>query len=211
MDIHWYGHSCFRLRAAEGIVVMDPYGRQTGLKLPRPRADIVTVSHDHPGHNAVAAVQGEPFVIDGPGEYEVRGIFVSGTRLAHDARNGGNLGFSTAFSVTADEVTVCHLGDIGHRPTQAQVEALGQVHVLLVPVGGHNTIGAALAAEIVNLIDPSYIVPMHYRQPGRPELEPVDKFLQEMGVAASEPQDALKVTAARLPEEPQVVVLELRQ
>jgi L-ascorbate metabolism protein UlaG (beta-lactamase superfamily) len=211
MDIQWYGHSCFRLRATEGVVMMDPYGKDAGLKPPRLRADIVTVSHDHPGHNHVAAAQGEPYIIRGPGEYEVRGVFVVGVRLGHDARGGGNLGFSNAFCVTAEDVTVCHLGDLGHRPTQAQVEALGQVDVLLVPVGGHNTIGAGLAAEVVNLIDPGYVIPMHYHSPGRPELEPVEKFLQEMGVTHASPQEVLKVAAGRLPEEPQVVLLELKQ
>lgn len=211
MDIQWYGHSCFRLRATEGIVVMDPYGREVGLKLPKLKADIVTVSHDHPGHNAVAAVLEEPFVVNGPGEYEIHGVFVVGTSLAHDGRGGGNLGFTTAFTVMAEDVTVCHLGDLGHRPNQAQVEALGQVHVLLVPVGGVNTIGAALAAEVVNLIDPAYIIPMHFRSPGRQDLEPVEKFLQEMGITHVDPVDTLKVTTARLPEQPQVVLLELKQ
>jgi L-ascorbate metabolism protein UlaG (beta-lactamase superfamily) len=211
MDIQWYGHSCFRLRANEGAVVMDPYGRGVGLKLPKLKADIVTISHDHVGHNAVAAVPGEPFVVNGPGEYEVHGVFVVGTTLEHDARGGGNLGFTTAFCIIAEDITVCHLGDIGHRPSQAQVEALGQVDVLLVPVGGVNTIGAAMAAEVVNLIDPSYIIPMHFRSPGRPDLEPVDKFLQEMGVTHAEPIDTLKVTPARLPDEPQVLLLDLKQ
>jgi L-ascorbate metabolism protein UlaG (beta-lactamase superfamily) len=211
MDIQWFGHSCFRLRANEGTIVMDPYGKGIGLKMPKLRADVLTISHDHPGHNNVAAVQGEPYRIDGPGEYEVRGIFVGGTRLAHDARGGGSQGFSTAFCVTVEDLTVCHLGDVGHRPSQAQVEELGEVHVLLVPVGGLNTIGAGLAAEVVNLIDPRFIVPMHFRAPGRPDLEPVDKFLQEMGVTRADPLDSLKVTPARLPEEPQVVLLELKQ
>jgi len=132
-------------------------------------------------------------------------------RLDHDGRGGGNLGFSTAFCITADNVTVCHLGDLGHRPTQAQVEELGQVHVLLVPVGGHNTIGAALAAEVVNLIDPAVVVPMHYQSPGRTDLEPVDKFLKEMGAAKAEVLEVLKVGPNRLTDEPQVVLLDIRQ
>ncbi len=211
MDIQWYGHSCFRMRGASGTVIADPYGPGVGYKLPRIRADIVTVSHDHPGHNAVGTVQGEPYVIDGPGEYEVHGVFIVGVRMEHDARGGGNLGHTNAYCVVDEDITVCHLGDLGHRPTQAQVEALGQVDVLLVPVGGHNTIGAGLAAEVVNLIDPGYVVPMHYQSPGRPDLEPVDKFLQEMGVAHVETLEVLKVTAGRMPEEPHVVLLAVKQ
>lgn len=211
MDIQWYGHSCFRMRGANGTVIADPYGPGPGFKLPRVRADIVTVSHDHPGHSAAGAIQGEPFLIDGPGEYEIHGVFVVGVRMEHDARGGGNLGFSNAFCILDEDLCVCHLGDLGHRPTQAQVEALGQVDVLLVPVGGHNTIGPGAAAEVVNLIDPSYVVPMHYQSPRRPDLEPVERFLQEMGVAQAEPLEVLKVTANRLAEEPHVVLLAAKQ
>jgi L-ascorbate metabolism protein UlaG (beta-lactamase superfamily) len=208
MDIYWYGHSCFRLRTSGGFVVMDPYDKSLGLKVTRTAADVVTVSHDHPGHNNVRAVKGKPFVINGPGEYEVKGVFVVGVQTAHDARDGGLSGLNTAYCVTADDVTVCHLGDIGHRPTQSQVEALGTVDVLLVPVGGVTTIGAAVASEVVSLIDPAVVVPMHYKSSARDDLEPVDKFLKEMGAGKPEPLEMLRVQAGRLPEEPQVILLD---
>jgi L-ascorbate metabolism protein UlaG (beta-lactamase superfamily) len=208
MDITWYGHSCFRLHAAQGVVVTDPYQRAPGLTPPRLRADLVTVSHDHAGHNNLEAVKGEPFVIAGPGEYEVRGIFVIGVQTAHDSREGGQLGHSTAYCIRLDDLTVCHLGDLGHRPTQAQVEALGAVDVLLVPVGGGHTIGPGLAAEVVNLIDPALVIPMHFRSAGRADLEPAEKFLKEMGSAHPEVLDVLRLSPNRLASEPQVVLLQ---
>ncbi len=208
MDIYWYGHSCFRIRSTCGFVVMDPFQKDLGLPLGRLTADIVTVSHDHAGHNNVKAVKGQPFVVDGPGEYEVSGIFVVGVRTAHDDRGGTQRGLNTAYCITVDDVTVCHLGDIGHRPTQSQVEEIGSVDVLLVPVGGSSTIGAALAAEIVGLIDPSLVVPMHYRSKARDDLEPVDKFLKEFGAGQVEPQEMLRVMAGRFPDEPEVALLE---
>jgi len=210
VDIVWYGHSCFRLRSPLGFVVMDPFQKASALRVPRLKAGVVTVSHDHPGHNNIHAVKSDPFVIDGPGEYEVKGVFVVGVRTFHDGRDGARLGLNTAYCVTADDVTVCHLGDLGHRPTQAQVETLGSVDVLLVPVGGQTTIGAALAAEVVSLIDPALVIPMHFRSSAREDLDSVDKFLKEMGAGQPEPQEMLRVGGGRLPEEPQVVLLQAK-
>ena len=138
MELLWHGHSCFELRAPEGVVVVDPH---SGLKDAQIEADILAISHGHPGHSNVGAVAGEPFVIDGPGEYEIGGVFVVGVHVAHDARSGGDRGLTTAYCIAADGVTVCHLGDLARRPTQEQVEALGTADVLLVPVGGDHTLG----------------------------------------------------------------------
>lgn len=211
MDITWHGHSCFRLKSSTAAVVCDPYGKSLGLGTLRLKGDVLTMSHEHPGHNYAEALKGsEPFVIAGPGEYEVKGVFVVGVRTAHDARDGGNLGLNTAYSITMEGLTVCHLGDLGHKPTQAQVEELGVIDVLLVPVGGHNTISPGLAAEVVNLLDPSLVIPMHYRSPNRPELEPLEAFLAEMGVSHPVPVDVLKVSPTKLPDEAQVVLLEMK-
>jgi L-ascorbate metabolism protein UlaG (beta-lactamase superfamily) len=211
LEIYWYGHSCFRLRTTEGFVITDPFQKELGLAIPRLKADILTISHDHPGHNNLSAGRGDPFVISGPGEYEVSGIFVVGVRTFHDGREGQQRGLNTAYCITAEEVTVCHLGDLGHRLTKTQIEQLGNVDVLLVPVGGGPTIGAGLAAETVSLIEPSLVVPMHYRSPQRDDLDPVDKFLNEMGAGTPEPEEQLRVSAGRLPAEPQVVLLQVKQ
>jgi L-ascorbate metabolism protein UlaG (beta-lactamase superfamily) len=210
VDIHWYGHSCFRLRSGQGVVVTDPFQNREGVKLPRLRADVVTISHPHPGHGNASLVGDSPMVIDGPGEYEVKGIFVVGVATAHDAQQGAQLGPNTAYCITLDEITVCHLGDLGHPPSQAQIEELGSVDVLLVPVGGHTTIGAVQAADVTRMIDPAIVVPMHYASESRPDLDTVDKFLKEMGATGHPAEEMLRVAPGRLPDEPQVVVLEVR-
>ncbi|MGI6207069.1 MAG: MBL fold metallo-hydrolase [Anaerolineae bacterium] len=211
MDITWYGQSCFRLKDRNVTVVTDPYGKVSGLKLPRLTADIVTVSHGHQDHNNVAAVRGEPFVVDGPGEYEVAGLFVSGVSMWHDDQSGAKRGRNTIFIYYFSDATVCHLGDLGHVPTQAQVEEMGNVDVLLVPVGGTYTIDARQAVEVVSLIEPSVVIPMHYALPGmETPLESVDAFLKEMGVREPERMESYSVVGKRLPEETQVVVLESR-
>ncbi len=212
MEITWLGHSCFRLRGREATVLADPYQKGLGYTLGRPTADIVTISHDHPSHNNVAGAAGEPRVVQGPGEYEVKGVVITGIRTYHDAEGGKTLGKNTAYLIEMEDLVICHLGDLGHVLTTAQVEAMSDVDVLLVPVGGSTTINAAQAAEVISLIEPKLVVPMHYRTPvGGANLEPVERFLRQMGLADLEPQPKLSVTGSGLPEEMQVVVLEFRR
>ncbi len=213
MEITWLGHSCFRLRGREAAVVTDPCAKSTGYSIGRPTADIVTVSHDHPGHNNVAAVAGSPRVVQGPGEFEIAGVLIMGIRTYHDHQGGSHLGKNTAYVLELDDVRVCHLGDLGHVPTPEQVEELSGVDILLAPVGGGNTIGAAAAAETVSLLEPKLIVPMHYQTPAaKAELEPLDRFLKEMGApsALEERQPKLSVTKSTLPQETKVLVLDYR-
>lgn len=209
MDITWYGHACFRLRGREGTVVTDPFDKSVGYSLPRITANIVTISHDHPGHNNARAVKGNPYVIAGPGEYEVHGIFVFGIPTFHDKRQGRDRGANVVYLIEMEGLTVCHLGDLGHVPTQSQAEALSEVDVLLIPVGGASTLSAAAAAEVINLIEPRLIIPMHYKtRATKMRLASVNKFLREMGVKKSAPEGSLKVTAGALPDETRVVLLE---
>lgn len=208
MEIKWFGHSCFRLRDKAGIVVTDPVPRTTGYERPRLRADIVTVSHPHENHSDIRGFQGEPFVIDGPGEYEVSGIFVTGIRTYHDAKKGQERGFNTIYLIQYEDMSVCHLGDLGHVPSQDQVEELSEVDVLLIPVGGGGALNSAQAAEVVSLIEPRLVVPMHYRtEIYKGDLDPVDKFLKEMGLKEAPVEEELKITKNQLPEETQVIVL----
>ncbi len=213
MEITWLGHSCFRLRGRDAAVVLDPCAKSTGYNIGRPNADMVTVSHDHPGHNNVAAVAGSPRVVQGPGEFEMAGVLIMGIRTYHDGQKGSKLGKNTAYVVELDDVRVCHLGDLGHVPTPEQVEDLSGVDVLLAPVGGGNTIGGAAAAETVSLLEPKLVIPMHYRTPAaKAELEPLDRFLKEMGAptAYDERQPKLSVTKSTLPHETKVLVLDYR-
>jgi L-ascorbate metabolism protein UlaG (beta-lactamase superfamily) len=215
MEIIWYGLSCFRLREGGGVVVCDPYERSVGLTLPKVRADIVTVSHDRPGHNAVERVQGEPKVLRGPGEYEVKNVFITGATTYHRKgvhdKNERNVVFFFDFG----DFTVGHLGDLGELPTQAEIEELnlGDVDVLLVPVGGGETLDPTRAVEVIGLFEPKVVIPMHYHHPGLSSelaagLEPVEKFLKEFGATIPEPQEVFKAARSSLPEETQVVLLQ---
>lgn len=212
MEITWYGQSCFRLRSRGLAVVTDPYGPSTGLRLPRLTATVVTVSHEHEDHNHIDAVRGSPFVINGPGEYEIEGIFVIGVSTWHDDKGGRDLGRNTAYLIEFEDLTICHLGNLGHVPTQEQVEQLSNIDVLLVPVGGHATLTGTRAAEVVGLLEPRIVVPMHYKAAGlKAQLETANRFLKEMAVESPERMDTLTVTAGNIGEETRIVLLEPKQ
>lgn len=213
MEIVWYGQSCFRLtQRGLATVVTDPYDSSIGLTLPRLRADIVTVSHDAPGYVGTGEVKSPFKVLTGPGEYEIGGVFVTGIPTFRDNKQGALRGQNTIFLFDFDGLTVCHLGSLGHVPTQSQVEALGTIDVLLVPVGGGGALAAAQASEVISLLEARLVVPMHYKIPGLTvKLDTLGRFLKEMGLEKVESQEMLKLAKADLPEEMQVVVLEPKQ
>jgi len=216
-DIHYLGHSCFRLRGRDGTVLTDPFDRSVGADLGRPTAHIVTVSHQHPDHNNVAAVRPmreRLFTIEGPGEYEVGGVMITGVRTFHDTKKGAEQGFNTVYVIHMDDVVFCHLGDLGHELTRQQIDDIGPIDVLFLPVGGGETIAPAQAASVIGQLEPRIVVPMHYAQPGQQPLEhdlaPLEKFLHEMGLKDIVPEEKLTVTAANLPpegEQTRVVVM----
>lgn len=209
MEITWYGHSCFRLSERGAVVVTDPFSDDIGHQRPRIRADVVTISHDHPGHNNRIGFRGRPRFFDSPGEYEVRGVFITGINTHHDGRRGAIRGSNTVFLFEFPGITICHLGDLGHVPDQSQVEALSDVDILLVPVGGLHTIDASKAAEVISLIEPRLVIPMHYKTPHeKARLQPIDKFVKEMGLATTDRLPELKVGRSGLPEDTQVRLLE---
>ena len=214
MDIMWYGHACFRMKGRQGTVITDPYDKSLGLPLPNLKADIITVSHDTPHHNYIDGVKGEFKVVDSPGEYEIGGIFINGIHIA-PSKNKDNPSPSSyknnVFVIDMDDITICHLGDLNHVPTQEQVEDMGSIDILLVPVGGQGALNAAQAAEVISLVEPYMVIPMHYSLPGlKLKFDPVSKFLKEMGIAKDETIDTLKITKSALPEETQIVLLEAR-
>ncbi|MGH2582629.1 MAG: MBL fold metallo-hydrolase [Anaerolineales bacterium] len=207
MELTWYGHSCFRVtERSMPTIVADPYDHTSvGYKSLRLKGDIVTVSHDAPGHNHVNGVKGYAWDLRGPGEYEIGGIFITGV-ATNDSKKDGNL----VFIYDYDGVTIGHLGDMRSVPSQTQIEAFGTVDVLLVPVGGGNALTASKAAEVIALIEPGLVVPMHYKTTGsKLKLNPLKQFLQEMGLTSKEkPQESLKISRSAVPEDTQVVVLE---
>jgi len=214
MEIIWYGHACTRLKDSNVTVITDPYDKSLGLSLPRLKADIITVSHSSPHHNYTAGVKGEFKVIDSPGEYEIGGAFITGINLVppRQGKNDTSSQNNNVFVFYMDEFTICHLGDLNHVPTQNQVEDMGSIDVLLVPVGGGRTaLNATQAAEVISLIEPYIVIPIHYRLPDLTvDLDPVDKFLKEMGISKAESVPSLKLTKSGLPEETQVVVMDVK-
>lgn len=214
MDIDWYGQSCFRIKEGNVTIITDPYDKSIGYTLPKGlRADFVTVSHDAPGHANAAAIKGDPKVLTRPGEYEVRGVFVTGIQTwSGDTAKGEAKEENTVFVFEFGELTVCHLGDLCKPLTQAQVESMPNVDVLMVPVGGGGALDSDKAAEVIAQLEPRLIIPMHYLTPYCTlKLDSLPKFLKAMGVTEHEPQDALRVTRSGLPEEAQVIVLECKQ
>ncbi len=213
MELTWYGHSCFRLKQARGAtVVTDPCGKDVGYNVPRLRSDIVTISLDEADYNNCTLVRGNPKVIRGPGEYEVRGVFITGIATPMKKAKGANRPKNTVYLFDFDELAVCHLGSLDHVPSQSQVEALSAIDVLLIPVGARTTISAGEAAEVVGLFEPRIVVPMHYKTKAIKErLEPVSKFLAEMGLPQTEACDSLQITKSDLPSETQVVVLNYQE
>ena len=210
MDLTWYGLSCFRItERGQATIVTDPYGEQIGLSLPKLKGDIVTSSHEADGHNNVSAIQGSPNSLSGPGEYEIGGVFIVGIASPRKSRDERR---NTMFLFDFNGLTVAHLGDIDVLPTQSQIDAFGEVNVLLLPVGGGNTLTASQASELVSMIEPSIVVPMHYAQEDITiELDSVDRFLKEMGATNVTEESSLRVTASSLPEETQIILLSCKR
>lgn len=206
-DIQFLGHACVRLRGRDGIVICDPFSRSIGLDIGKPTAHIVTMSHDHADHNNVAAVRPmreKIFSVTSPGEYEVGGVLITGVRTYHDKVKGAERGFNTVFVIHMDDVTFCHLGDLGHELSQSQLEAIGDVDVLFVPVGGGETIGPAEASSVIAQLEPRVVVPIHYatgQLSFEYELAPLDKFTHEMGLKDVVAEEKLTLTASNLPPE----------
>jgi L-ascorbate metabolism protein UlaG (beta-lactamase superfamily) len=211
MEIVWYGHSCFRLtERGMATVVTDPFDDEVvgygPLKL---KADIVTVSHYAPGHNHLSTVKGYSHAITGPGEFEIGGVFITGVQTDGPSMKSVEKPHNTLYVFDYDGLNIVHLGDICSVPTQAEIEAIGNVNVALVPVGGGGGLNAAKAAEIVSLLEPNIVIPMHYQTPvGKIPLDKLEKFLKEMGSHEAESVPVLKVTRSGLPDETKVVVLD---
>lgn len=214
MELNWYGLSCFRMKErGMATVVTDPYDPSVGPMKLSLKADVVTVSHEAAGHNFVQAVKGDRLRIVGPGEFEVGGVFITGIMMpvkAKDKPKGKNGRVpNTLYVFNFDGLTVAHLGDLAYVPTQSQIEDLGPVDVALVPVGGGGALTAAQAAEVISLIEPSAVVPMHYKTGSeKVKLATVAHFLSEMGVGKREPVESLRLSKSVLTDETQVFVME---
>jgi L-ascorbate metabolism protein UlaG (beta-lactamase superfamily) len=212
MDLTWLGHACFRLRGREGVVLTDPPDPKSGAAIPKTAADLVTISHDDPRHNSLRSVGGEPVVLRGPGEYEVREILVTGIRTFRDEERGARRGPNTVYAIRLDDLVVCHLGGLGHVIPADDLERLGDVDVALVPIGGAEAdLTAQKAAEVIHQLEPKVVVPMSYDpdDAGRKD-SPFQRLLHELGVKEIAPTSKLSLSRNSLPENVQVVVLDSR-
>jgi len=213
MKIAWYGQSCFKLMVKTNngekiTILIDPFSKDIGLTPPRGGADIVIVSHEHYDHNNVKTVSGESFIIDGPGEYDVKKVFIRGIYSFHDNSKGEERGVNTISVIEAEDMRVCHLGDLGQKElSDNQLEKIGEVDVLMIPVGGTYTINGSEAGKIINQIEPKVVIPMHYKIPGlNIKLNPVEKFLEEIG-RGKEIMEELLIQKKELTEEEMKVVV----
>ena len=210
MEITWYGLSCFRLTERNmATVVTDPFDSQVaGYEPLKMRADIVTVSHEAAGHGFISAVKGYSRLINTPGEFEIGGVFITGIQTDGYGKDDSDEPRNTLYVFDYEGVTVAHLGDLRRVPSQTEIEAMGTVHIALVPVGGGGGLNAAKAAEVVSLLEPGFVIPMHYGTSScNLKLAPLSKFLKEMGLGNIEPQASLKVSKSMIPDETHVVVL----
>ncbi|MCR4419508.1 MAG: MBL fold metallo-hydrolase [Clostridia bacterium] len=214
MEIRWLGHACFEIKSARGLTILtDPFAREVGYPRIESRADVVTVSHQHFDHNAVALVPGKPRVVEEPGVHQVEGVTFRGISTFHDSAGGKQRGKNLVFVFAVDGVNVCHLGDLGHVLDARQVAEIGPVDVLMVPVGGYYTIDAAAAKEVVEALGPRIVLPMHYKTPVMPEasfpIAPVGDFTRFFERVVE--KEVLEVDREHLPPGPEVVVLSYPQ
>ena len=209
MVITWYGQSCFKLQSGELVGVIDPFSRDIGLTPPRFKSDFILVTHDHFDHNNVESIPDSPFIINGPGEYEIKGVSVRGVQTFHDSSEGKERGLNTIYMIEIEGIKVCHMGDFGEKALREEtLDAMGDVDILLIPVGGTHTIDADEAAKIINQIEPRVVIPMHYKVPGlKVAIDPVETFLKEMGVKSREAEDRYTIKQKDLPVDDMKIVL----
>jgi len=211
MEIVWHGYSCFTIKTRTGTAVIDPFDpAATGLKLPELKANVVLVSHNHEGHNNAGAVKGEPKLIDWAGEYEVSGIAITAIRIPCGAEGTAKKpGEGLIYTIDADGIRICFMGDMGGVPEVALVESIGNVDILMIPVGGGNTMDAKLAHQVIEEIEPRAVIPMHFAVPGMTEtLDGAEAFLKLVGAAGVEPKDKFSIESrGSLSEEAMLCIL----
>jgi L-ascorbate metabolism protein UlaG (beta-lactamase superfamily) len=212
MEISWLGHSCFLIKGKEKTLITDPYHPSLNYSLDKPKADIVTLSHFHPGHSYIEGVANKPKQIKGPGEYEIGEIFITGIATFHDNQKGEIRGKNTIYLIETDGMTLCHLGDLGHLLTPQTEEELGPIDILFLPVGEISTLSIGMAIETIKQLNPHIVIPMHYKTDAiGANLEPIDKFLEKVGVREPEIKSKLSITQSSLPGGTKIVVLRIEE
>jgi len=215
MTIQWYGQSCFQIiasrnRGEETSIILDPFSEEIGLKLPKLEADLLLITHQHHDHNNIKAVTGNYFLIEEPGEYDVKNVTVQGIASYHDNSQGKERGENIIYSIGVEDLKICHLGDLGQKElTAEQLEKIGEVDILMIPIGGTYTISDREAAKIMSQLEPKITIPMHFALPKlKVKLDTLDKFLKNFGIKNLMPEKKLSVKKKDLlAEEAKIVVL----
>ena len=210
MTIQFIGHAFFKISSKDTVIATDPFPKELGLEPQRFKADILTISHQHWDHNNKKAILGQPFIIETPGEYEVKGVAIRGIRSFHDNSQGKERGLNTIFVFEIEGIKIAHFGDFGQKDlTSEQLEALEGVDIILIPVGGTYTINGKEASQIILKLEPKIAIPMHYRLPSSKikEIEPIDTFLKEMGQENLKPEEKLTIKEKDLPQETKIIPL----
>jgi L-ascorbate metabolism protein UlaG (beta-lactamase superfamily) len=202
MIITWYGQSCFRVQSGQTTIVIDPFDKSIELTPPKFEAQLVLVTHNHPDHNNISTIKGDYFVINGPGEYEYKGTRVSGIRSYHDNSHGEEAGLNTIYIINFEDIILVHLGDLGQdKLDEAQLEAMGEVDIVMVPVGGDSTIDGEKALDVINQIEPKIAIPMHFKTKGsKSKLDSVDNFLKTIGSTGLKAEEKLTIKKKDLPD-----------
>ena len=194
------------------MLTIDPYGKEIGLTPPRFKTDMVLMTHEHMDHNNVSSIPGEPFVVRGPGDYEIKEVAITGIPTFHDKSQGKERGRNTVYVIEMEEMRLVHLGDFGESEIRPEtLEAIGEVDILFIPVGGTYTIDAETAAEVVAAIEPKIVIPMHYAIPGlKVKLDGASDFLKEMGVKTQSAEERLTIKKKVLSESESTRVVVLK-
>ena len=214
MEIKYLGHSSFLIKSKTGRLITDPYDSEMlGLKFPKIEADIVTISHNHKDHNKSNLVGGNPLIISMSGEYEKNGIRVFGFKTFHDKEQGAQRGENIVYKIEGDDISMLHCGDLGHILNDSLLDEIGEIDILFIPVGGAYTIDASEAEKIIKKIEPSIVIPMHYKslkinQQNFQKLATIDEFNKIMGVENPIPQQKFTVKKEDLGEGVKVFVME---
>ena len=214
MQIIWHGQACFQIITQKGKnsqvnIVIDPFDETTGLRVPALEADILLISHSHHDHNNIKAVKGSPFLIAGPGEYEIKEVFIQGISAFHDSLLGRERGLNTIYTIETEGMRLCHLGDLGQKELiPEQIEKISEVDILMIPIGGVYTISAKEAMKVMSQIEPKITIPMHYQIPKlKIKLDGLDKFLKTMGLKSIEPLNKLSIKKKDLSEEEAKIIV----
>jgi len=211
MDIKYLGHASFFIKSKDAKLVTDPFDPEmVGLKFPKTEADVVTISHNHKDHNQFKNVSGvnsvDPLIIDMPGEFEKMGVRIFGFQSFHDKTQGAERGENILYKFESEGISVLHCGDLGVIPEESFLETIGEVDILMIPVGGIYTIDAEEAVSLVKKIEPSIVIPMHY---GSGKLAPVSEFTKKFGLDNPVPLPKLVYKKEEIEQEMKVIVLEI--